>query len=85
MGVRLSVFAQNGPGANTVCCKTSTLPLSWGQGSRGHGVEGPFPSSADVKEIVELYLYSPSGGGGNHEYVNDCMNKSKTYELLKWC
>jgi len=27
----------------------------------GHGVYHPPPSSADVKERVELYLYSPSG------------------------
>jgi hypothetical protein len=28
----------------------------------GHGVNHPlFPSSAEVKERVELYLYSPSG------------------------
>jgi len=27
----------------------------------GHGIDHPSPSSADVKERVELYLYSPSG------------------------
>jgi hypothetical protein len=27
----------------------------------GHGVDHPPPSSAEVKERVELYLYSPSG------------------------
>jgi hypothetical protein len=27
----------------------------------GRGVDHPPPSSAEVKEIVELYLYSPSG------------------------
>jgi len=27
----------------------------------GHGVDRPPPSSAEVKERVELYLYSPSG------------------------
>jgi len=28
---------------------------------RGHGVDHPPPSSAGVKERVEIYLYSPSG------------------------
>jgi len=27
----------------------------------GHGVDRPPPSSAEVKERVQLYLYSPSG------------------------
>jgi hypothetical protein len=27
----------------------------------GRGVDHPLPSSAEVKERVELYLYSPSG------------------------
>jgi hypothetical protein len=27
----------------------------------GRGVHQPLPSSAEVKESVELYLYSPSG------------------------
>jgi len=26
-----------------------------------HGVDNPPPSSAEVKERVEVYLYSPSG------------------------
>jgi len=29
--------------------------------TRGHGVDHPPPSSAEVKERVALYLYSPSG------------------------
>ena len=28
---------------------------------QGRGVDQPFPSSTEVKERVELYLYSPSG------------------------
>jgi hypothetical protein len=27
----------------------------------GRGVDHPLPSSAEVKERIELYLYSPSG------------------------
>jgi hypothetical protein len=32
-----------------------------GEKRPGRGVDHPPPSSARVKEIVELYLYSPSG------------------------
>jgi len=35
----------------------SFLGVKW----PGRGVEHPFPSSAEVKERVELYLYSRSG------------------------
>jgi len=30
----------------------------------GRGIEYPPPSSAKVKERVEVYLYSPLGNGG---------------------
>ena len=42
----------------------------------GRGVDHPPPSSAEVKERVELYLYSPSGpswpdlGWTLHQYCN---------------
>jgi hypothetical protein len=44
-------------------------PASYTMGTRsfleekrlGHGVDHPPPSSAEVKERVKLYLYSPSG------------------------
>jgi hypothetical protein len=45
----------------------SKPPLEWvpchsrGQSGRGHGVDHPPASSAEVKETVELYVYSPSG------------------------
>jgi len=45
----------------------SSLPYTMGTGSfpgvkrPGRGVGHPTPYSADVKETVELYLYSPSG------------------------
>jgi hypothetical protein len=43
------------------------LPVQWvlghslGEKRPGRGVDHPPPSSAEVKERVELYLYSPSG------------------------
>jgi len=35
----------------------SCLGVKW----LGHGIDHPLPSGAEVKERVELYLYSPSG------------------------
>jgi len=36
----------------------------------GHGVDHPHPSIAEVKEIVELYLYSTSGPSyGEHFFT----------------
>jgi len=35
----------------------SFLGIKW----PGHGVDHPHPSSAEVKERVELYLFFPSG------------------------
>jgi len=50
---------QNGPGAHPASIKrgTETFPgVKW----PGRGVERQPPSSAEVKEKVQLYLYSPS-------------------------
>jgi hypothetical protein len=60
VGVRFSAPVQTGPG---------TYPASYtiGTGSfpgvkrSERGVDHPFPFSAEVKERVELFLYSPSG------------------------
>jgi len=35
--------------------------LSQGEKQMGHGVDHPPPSATEVKERVELYLFSPSG------------------------
>jgi hypothetical protein len=59
-GARFSAPVQTGPG---------THPASYTMGARsflgvkqpGRGVDHPPPSSAEVKEGIELYLYSPSG------------------------
>jgi len=60
MGARFSVPVQTGPGAHpasyTMC--TGSFP---GVKRPGRGVDHPPPSSAKVKESVELYLSSPSG------------------------
>jgi hypothetical protein len=60
MGARFSAPVQTGPGA---------YPASFTMGTGsfpavkrpGRGVDHPPPSSAEVKERVELYLYSTSG------------------------
>ena len=59
-GVRLSAPVLTGPGG---------YPASYTMGTGsfpevkrlGHGVDHPPPSSAEVKEKVKLYLYSPYG------------------------
>jgi hypothetical protein len=57
---RLSAPVQNGPGTHpgsyTMC--TGSFP---GVKRPWRGVDHPLPSSAEVKERLELYLYSPSG------------------------
>ena len=60
MGARFSAPVQNSPGAHAASCtmRTGSFP---GVKRQGRGVDHPPPSSAEVKERVELYLYSPSG------------------------
>lgn len=52
-GARISAPAQAGPGAYTACYKMGT-----GSFPRGEAA-GPLASSTEVKENVELYVYSP--------------------------
>jgi len=55
MGVRFSKPVQTGSEAH---------PASYTMGTGsflGRGIDHPLPSSVEVKETVELYLYSPSG------------------------
>jgi hypothetical protein len=60
LGVRFSAPVHTGPGAH---------PASYTMGTRSfpevkrlkHGIDHPPPSSAEVKERVQLYAYSPSG------------------------
>ena len=60
VGTRFSAPVQTGPGANpaTYTMGTGSFP---GVKRPGRRVDHPPPSSAEVKERVQLYLYSPSG------------------------
>ena len=57
---RFSATVQTGPGARPTSCITGTGSFP-GVKRPGRGADHPHPSSAEVKERVELYLYSPSG------------------------
>jgi hypothetical protein len=57
---RFSAPLQTGPGvhpASYKICAKSFPGVNW----PGRGVHHPLPSSAEVKERVDLYFYSPSG------------------------
>jgi len=60
MGERFSGPVQTGPGANpaSYTMDTGSFP---GVKQQGRGVDHQPPSSAEVKERVELYLYSSFG------------------------
>ena len=59
-GARFSTPVQTGPGACPAPYTMGTVSFP-GVKRPGRGVDHPPPSSAEVKERVELYLYSPSG------------------------
>jgi len=54
---------QTGLGAHSASYKTDTWSFS-GVKRPGRGVDHPLPISDEVKEKVELYLYSPFGPYG---------------------
>ena len=60
VGVTFSALVQTDPGAHP---PSYTMGTGFFPGVKrpGHGDDHPPPSSAEVKERVELYLYSPSG------------------------
>ena len=60
MGSRFSAPFQTGPGAYPASYTLGTESFP-GVKRPGRGVDHPPPSSAEVKERVELYLYSPLG------------------------
>ena len=57
---RFSALVQTGPGARPASYTMGTGSFL-GVMRLGRGIDHPPPSSAEVKERVELYLYSPSG------------------------
>ena len=58
-GARFSASVQTGPGTQPVSYTMGTGSLL-GVKRPGRGVDHPSPSIAEVKESVEMYLYSPS-------------------------
>jgi len=58
VGARFSAPVQTGPGAHPASYTVGTGSLLAVK-RLGHGVDHPSPFSAEVKERVELYLYSP--------------------------
>jgi hypothetical protein len=60
VGARFSTHMQTGSGAQPV---SYTMGIGYFLGVKwpGRGVDHPFQFSAEVKERVELYTYSPSG------------------------
>jgi hypothetical protein len=60
VGARFPAPIQTGPGAYPASCTMGTVSFP-GVKRPGRGIDHPPPSSAEVKEKVELYLYSPSG------------------------
>jgi len=60
MGAKFSAPLQTGPGAHPASCTMGTGSFP-GVKRPGRGVGHPLPSSSEVKERADLYLYSPSG------------------------
>ena len=58
-GARLHAHVHTAPEALAASCamRTGSFP---GVKEQGRGVDHPLTSSAEVEEIIELYLYSPS-------------------------
>ena len=59
-GVRISAPVQTGPGAYPASCTVGTGSFP-GVKQPGRGVDHPPPSSAEVRERVQLHICSPSG------------------------
>jgi len=60
-GARISAPVYTSPGAHPSSCKMGTVSVP-GLKLPGRGVRHPLPSSVEVEERVDLYLYTPFGG-----------------------
>jgi hypothetical protein len=60
IGARFSAPIHTIPGTHQACYTLDTGSFFPGVKQPGHGIDNPPPSSAEVKERVGLYLYSPS-------------------------
>jgi len=60
VGARFSVPVHASPGAHPASCTMGTGSFPWVK-RLGRGADNLTPSSAKVKERVQLYLYCPSG------------------------
>jgi len=69
VGTRFSVSVQTGPGVHPASYTVGTGSFT-GIKQPVRGVDHPSSSSAEVKERVELYLYSTSGPFGAFSRVN---------------
>ena len=59
MGTRFSAQVHTGPGAHPAVCTMRIVSLSPGIKLSGRNINHSPPSSAEVEETVELYIYSP--------------------------
>ena len=92
MGVRFSAPVQIGPGAHPSSHTMGTVSFP-GVKRLGRRVDHLPPSSAEIKERVELYLYSPSGPSWSvlgelclYVYLSDRFHISNTGRLgVKRC
>jgi hypothetical protein len=58
LGERFSALVQTGPGVHTASYTMNTTSFP-GVKRPGRAVDYPLPSRAEVKDRVQLYLYSP--------------------------
>jgi hypothetical protein len=60
-GARFYAPVQTGSGAHPASCTMCTGSFTEGKERSERDADHPQPSSAEVEERIELYLYSPSG------------------------
>jgi hypothetical protein len=56
-----SLWGRDIPHPSRLVLRPTQPPMQWVSGLSGGLKRPPIPSSVEVKERVELYLYSPSG------------------------